>query len=107
MNGLKNIVGRKVYKVIRVHDYQQIFFDRGWTLDIYNPYSLNGKTEYLEDLVGLKVFSAKENVVASEIEFSNGSILQIKLDEEAYSDKPEGMELNDPKNEQIVWRFAE
>jgi hypothetical protein len=107
MSGLENIVGLRVNKASQIHDYHQINFDGGWILSIYNPHTLDGKISDFKDLAGLKVSRSTEDNMTSRIEFSDGTALEVKLDEEAYGDRPEAMELAGPKNEMIVWRFGE
>jgi hypothetical protein len=50
---LEILKGRRIQNAIRCHDYLQLFFEQGVTLNIYNAYSFIGfEEDKLTSLIG-------------------------------------------------------
>lgn len=100
---LHNIQGKAVSKVVKIHDYIQLFFEGGWGLNIYNPFHFTSeKFSSIDDLAGLRVTSTKDDTSVASIHFSDGSSVSIRLDDDAYTG-PEAMDLRGPGDKFFVW----
>ncbi|MBU1088157.1 MAG: hypothetical protein KKD05_11665 [Candidatus Omnitrophica bacterium] len=100
---LKILEGLTVNKILEIHDYTQIFFERGIILNIYNEYYLSDDKKIcsIQNLVVKKI---KEEEDSIEIFFSNNILVHIDLTEEG-SNGLEFLELSIPGTPPtiIVW----
>lgn len=100
MRGLQTLIGLIIQKIERVHDYLQLVFSDGTTLNIYNNHRYDSGS----------IFSVEGEQVASVIEadseitfkFQNGGILSVGMRDEDYNG-PEAMQLIKKGEPPIVW----
>lgn len=98
MSALSLLVGCTVSKVERVHDYLQLWFSDGSTLNIYNKYRCVVDVSDIEKKTLESVDETPERVL---LNFA-GSPLEIGLRNDDYSG-PEALDLRRPGNALVVW----
>jgi hypothetical protein len=99
------LVGQSLRRVIWLHDYVQLEFQRGVILSIFNAFTVTGIPEgELDSLIGktvTKVSSSLESVV---IRFGSGATISVDLRDTGYRHGgPEAMTLHSPGEPTIVW----
>ena len=97
----KIMVGLIIKKIVEVHDYLQINFFNGMTLNIYNKYLYDyGPISSIEGKEIRSVVEADNEVV---FRFRDCSALIVGLQNEDYNG-PEAMELKRKDEPPIVWQ---
>jgi hypothetical protein len=97
---LRQLIGLEIAKMADIHDYSQVFFTDGSTLNIFNSYVLEGVD--MKEVQGRIINNATEG--ADEVKLSltpSGSIL-VDIRDIAYIG-PEAMEYVSKDNQITVW----
>lgn len=101
---LSALKGQRV-KVLSTPDQLTLETDHGWTLAVYNRFTLlsdEGTPMAPEQLDGCLVTDTTEFDERAAVAFDNGANLSIDLSDEAFTG-PEAMQLTKPSGEIIVW----
>lgn len=102
-NALDIMVGQKLHKVARVHDYIQLWFDSGAVLNIFNSFTLVGCTDQdVTQLVGAEVMRIEASEAYVGIFFMNEKSIRVAITDDDYRG-PEAMEYISDDNKRIIW----
>lgn len=100
MAALQILIGLIISNIEEVHDYIQIVFSDGTTLNIFNNHVVDGGS--VLSIKGKKVESVEESGSSVVIVFEGGESLSISLNDDDYNG-PEAMELWQEGKSPIVW----
>jgi hypothetical protein len=98
----KLLIGRRIQKVEKVHDYLQLCFDNAAVLNIFNAFTLIGAHD-LSELVDCEVASVVARDTAVEIVLKDEKSIQVGMADSDYQG-PEAMEYIGVAGEHIVWQ---
>jgi hypothetical protein len=102
-NMLGLLVGRKIVRAEKVHDYLQLWFDNGALLNIFNLFTVsNGLAEGYSLLIECEISSVGVSDEAVEFAFMDGKCLHVGMADSDYQG-PEAMEYVGVNGERIVW----
>lgn len=103
-NMLGYLMGRRIVKAKKVHDYLQLWLDNGALLNIFNLFTVSGSvTDDFSQLIGCEICSVVESNIAVEIVFLNGKLLRVGMADSDFQG-PEAMEYVGVGGEIIVWQ---
>lgn len=100
MAALQILIGLIIGKVEEVHDYIQLVFSDGTTLNIFNNYVYDGGS--ILGIEGKEVKSVEESGDGILIAFDDGSSISVGLRGDDYNG-PEAMMLRQEGKSPIVW----
>ena len=97
---LNHLPGLVVEKIVKVHDYVQIYYSDRVIMNVYNNYQHNSET--LSSIENCIVETAEENDQRVLIRFVGGVFLSISLSDDAYNG-PEALTLFVEGETPVVW----
>ncbi|MBT4760580.1 MAG: hypothetical protein HOO06_02680 [Bdellovibrionaceae bacterium] len=97
----RNLIDLKVDKVVQVHDYIQLLFEREWVLNVYNDFKVTPNDE-LKKIQQMKLCQFSDESDLIKLVFSEGQTLIVKMSKEAWHG-PEAVSLKGPDNQTFVW----
>ncbi len=100
MATLQVLVGLILSKVEEIHDYVQLVFNDGTTLNIFNKYDYNNGC--ILDIEGKKIKYVKNSGNDILIVFEDSSSISIGLRDDDYNG-PEAMELMQKGRPSVIW----
>lgn len=100
MDGLQMLIGLVIDKVVQIHDYFQIVFSDGTTLNIYNYCICNDCT--ISSIEGDRIISVKEMDNEITLNFGGGGTLSIGMKDDDYKG-PEALELLRNGEFPVIW----
>jgi len=103
-SNLEQLIGQSVRRVVSIHGYVQLEFQRGVILSIFNEFAVAGIVEgELDSLIGATVTDVFANHESVVVHFGNGARLSVDLRDDAYRGGPEAMTLRVPGEPLVVW----
>ena len=100
MAALQTLIGLIVSKIEEIHDYVQIVFSDGTTLNIFNNYYYDSSS--VHSIEGKKVKSVEEVGNKITVTFEDSESLSIGMADDDYNG-PEAMVLRRKGESPVVW----